>query len=136
MASWDVWSSQLPYIEVYGSEGSLSVPNPDFFDGEPSVLRPGPRELQDDPPRRSEAWRSLPLTHRGDVGRGIGVAEMADAIASGRPHRASGSLALHVLEVMLALPGSAENDRHVAISHSCERPVALPTGVLGYPVRF
>jgi predicted dehydrogenase len=136
ITSWDVWSSRLPYMEVYGTEGSLSVPNPDLFDGEPAVLRPGPRELEDDPPRSSESWRPLPLTHRGDVGRGIGIADLADALATDRPHRASGSLALHVLEVLLAVESAADAGAHVAISHPCSRPEAMPGSVIGYPVRF
>jgi predicted dehydrogenase len=63
---------------------------------------------------------------RGDVGRGIGIADMAEAIRDGRPHRASGELAYHVLEVLTALERSAREGRHVDVESRCARPEPLP----------
>jgi predicted dehydrogenase len=124
--SWDVWATNLPYIELYGSEGSLSVANPDEFHGEPRLRRAGPEELrQPPPPPGSVHWSPVPLVQPGDVGRGIGVADMASAIRDGRPHRAGAELALHVLEVLLALTSSGGEGRHIAIESRCERPAPL-----------
>ncbi len=62
--------------------------------------------------------------------RSIGVADMAHAIRSGRPHRASGDLAFHVLEVMEAVQRSSDNGRHVAIESRAERPAMLPADLM------
>jgi predicted dehydrogenase len=131
LMSWDIWSTNLPYIEVYGTEGSLSAPNPDLFDGLPQLRRAGEEELRQPPPAPGAVeWFAMPLTHDGDVERGIGVADMAHAIRTGRPHRASGELALHVLEVLTALHGATPGRGPVEIESSCERPRPLPTGLL------
>lgn len=128
LMSWDIWSTNLPYLEIYGAEGSLSVPNPDLFDGRPRLRRAGEEELRQPPPAPGTLeWTTVPLTHDGDVGRGIGAADMAYALGTGREHRASGQLALHVLEVLSALQdegGSTE------IESRCRRPAPLPTGLL------
>jgi hypothetical protein len=110
--------SQLPRIEVYGSEGTLSVPDPNTFTGPVWLKRAGEKE-----------WQEVPLTHSPDVGRGIGVADMAYAIRSGRPHRASGELAYHVLENMEALLKASAEGRYMAIESTCARPQALPVGL-------
>ena len=117
--SFDVWSHHLPRIEIYGSEGSLSVPDPNGFDGPVFIQRRG-----------AEDWSEVPLTHDGSVGRGIGVADLAQGLISGRPHRVNGALACHVLDVMQAFEESSDTGRHVEIATSCERPEALPMGLL------
>ena len=116
--SFDVWGNNLPMIEIHGSEGSLSVPDPNRFDGEVSVVKGGTNE-----------WVDIPLTHSTNIGRGAGVADMAYAIQSGRPHRASGDLAFHALDVMLALEESSEQGRHIEIESTLEQPLALPAGL-------
>ncbi|MEA2331197.1 MAG: hypothetical protein QOH58_1335 [Thermoleophilaceae bacterium] len=129
LMSWDVWATHLPYLEVYGTEGSLSAGNPDLFDAAPMVRRFGEEELQEPPPAPGGVhWAAIPLAHSGDVGRGIGVADMGHAIRGGGPHRASAELACHVLEVLLALQRSAVERRHVEIESRCERPAPLPLG--------
>lgn len=116
--SYDVWGNHLPFIEIHGSEGSLSVPDPNRFDGKVSAVIGGTRE-----------WVDIPLTHNTNIGRGAGVADMAYAIQSGRPHRASGDLAFHALEIMLALEESSEQGRHIEIKSTLEQPLALPAGL-------
>jgi predicted dehydrogenase len=103
-------------IEIYGTEGSLAVPDPNRFGGEVELLAPG------------GAWQALPLTHgyAEDNYRILGLADMADAIAEGRPHRASGELAFHVLEVMEAFQVSSDAGRRVTIASRPERPAPLP----------
>ena len=127
LMSWDIWATHLPYIEIYGREGSLAVANPDLFDGVPEVRRVGEEELRQPPPTPGAVpWTPFPLTHDGNVGRGIGVAELAHSIEAGRPHRASAELACHVLEVLRALERSTGDTGQVEIATRCERPSPLP----------
>jgi hypothetical protein len=72
----------------------------------------------------------VPLTHGyADNSRGLGVADMAQAMASGRAHRASGEMAHHVLDIMVAIHESSKDDRHVLLGSRCERPAPLPLGL-------
>jgi predicted dehydrogenase len=137
ITSWEMWSTRLPYVEIYGTEGTLSVPNPDEFSGTPVVRRGEPGDLAQVPtPPCGGQWHELPMTHRGDVGRGIAIADMVDALRTGRPFRASAELAYHALEVMLAFDRSSDTSTHVQISSSCERPASLPPVAAGQPLRF
>lgn len=108
-----------PYtpIQIIGSEGSLMVPDPNGFAGTVKLIN---KDHQD--------WTEIPLTHTGEVDRGIGAADMAKAILTDRPHRASGDLALHVLEAMCAFEKSSDTNRHVLLESTCERPAAMPVG--------
>ncbi len=117
--SFDVWAHNLPRIEIYGSEGSMVVPDPNTFRG-PVLLRRA----------AAEEWSEVPLSHSTDVERGIGVADMASAIRNGCAHRASGELAMHALEVMLAVDEASASGRHVSIETSVARPELLPLGLL------
>ena len=110
--------SHLPNIEIYGERGSLRVPDPNIFDG-PVLLRQA----------GSKAWREMPLTHDSEVLRGIGVADMATAIVNDQPHRASGELAYHVLDLMLAFEESSLSGQHLPVESRCQRPAALPVGL-------
>jgi predicted dehydrogenase len=118
LMSFDVASHNLPLLEIYGTEGTLSAPDPNSFGGPVRIRRLG-----------EEAWTETPLTHSGEVGRGIGLADMGYALAYGRAHRASGELAYHVLDVMQAFEDASESGRHVDIQSTCERPAPLPTGL-------
>ncbi len=119
ITSFDVWSHNLPRIEIYGTEGSLSVPDPNTFNGPVKVRRAGAQE-----------WSDVPLTHSDQVSRGIGVADMAYALRSGRPHRASGDLAYHVLDLMHAFHDASTSSRHVKVKSNVKRPAALPLDLL------
>jgi predicted dehydrogenase len=134
LMSWDVWATNLPYLELYGTAGSLSVANPDEFAGLPRLRRAGSEELeQPPPPPGTVRWFDVPLVQPGDVGRGIGIADLAEAIRDGRPHRASGELAHHVLEVLIGLECSAREGRHVPIESRCARPAPLPPNTPSHP---
>ena len=117
LTSFDVWAAQLPRIEIYGTEGSLSCPDPNGFGGPVRVRRPG-----------AESWSDVPLA-RPEAHRGIGVADMAAAIARNRPHRVSGELAFHVLDIMEAIHDASEQGKHIELGSTCERPAPLPTGL-------
>ena len=116
--SFDVWGNHLPEIEIHGERGSLSAPDPNRFDGDLRLLEGGASD-----------WIDIPLTHSTNIGRGAGVADMAYAIQSGRPHRASGDLAFHVLDIMSALDESEEQGRHINIKSTLDQPAALPAGL-------
>ena len=104
-------------IELYGSDASLAVPDPNIFGGPVDMARAG------------QDWQAMPLSHGfADANyRSLGVADMAQALRSGRPHRASGALAMHVLEVMEAFQRSQDSAQHIRISSRPERPAAMPT---------
>ena len=119
VTTFDVVASTLPWIEIYGSEGTLLVPDPNRFDGPVQLRRAGAAE-----------WSEIPLTHTPDVMRGIGAADLAYAVASGRPHRASDRLAYHVLDLMHAIGEASETGCHIAIESRCDRPASLPLGLL------
>ncbi len=119
ITSFDVWSHSLPRIEIYGTEGSLSVPDPNTFGGPVRVRRAGAQE-----------WSEIPLTHGYTENmRGIGVADMAHALTTGRPHRANDAMAYHVLDLMQSFLDASVAGRHIAIESSCTRPTALPLGL-------
>ncbi len=54
------------------------------------------------------------------------VVELARAIAEDRPERASGAVALHVLDVLLGIRDAAESGSAVTIESTVERPAPLP----------
>ena len=113
--SFDVAGHKHVPLELYGTEGTLIVPDPNHFGGEVQVLKTG----------GSFEARELTSPYADGNYRSIGVADLAHAIRSNRPHRASGSLALHVLEVMEALHIASEEDRTVPITTLTERPAPL-----------
>lgn len=117
--SFDVPKHRHAPIEIYGLAGSLLVPDPNRFGGEVSVARTGGE------------WETQPYSHGNTEGefRSIGVADMASAIVNDRPHRASGALALHVLEAMEAFQISSDEGRRVNLETTVERPAMLPPGL-------
>lgn len=120
ITSFDVWGTQLPRIEVYGTTGTLVVPDPNTFGGPIYIRRQGETE-----------WSQVPLTHGfSENSRGIGAAEMAFAIRNGGAHRVNGELAYHVLDVMHAFLESSDKGIHVEVSSYCKRPEALPMNFL------
>ena len=116
ITSFDVWAAELPRIEIYGTLGSISVPDPNGFGGPVRIRRAGAGE-----------WSDVPLSHGyPENARGIGVADMAYALRSGRPHRASGELAYHVLDIMHAFHDASDAGKHINLESTCARPAALP----------
>jgi predicted dehydrogenase len=119
ITSFDTWGHNLPRIEIYGSEGSLSVPDPNTFGGPVLLSR-----------HRDKEWTKVPVTRAySENSRIIGAADMIAGIRSSRPHRASGDLAYHVLDIMHATLDSSVKGEHVALASTCERPALLPEGL-------
>ncbi len=115
--SFDIWKHTLPCIEIHGTEGSMSVPDPNAFGGDVRVCRAG------------GDWCSMP--HAFPVNsRGMGVIDMAAGIREGRAHRASGELGYHILDVMTAIEDSSREKRAIELESTCDQPAALPMGLL------
>jgi len=109
------WESKLPYLQIFGTEGTMLLPDPNKFEG-PVQIRRG-----------SGDWMTVPLTHGFTENcRGIGLADMAHCIETGELHRANGEIAFHVLEIMTGILGAAEHSSVVELGSSCERPNPLP----------
>lgn len=117
--SFDVPKHRHLPLEIYGTDATLIVPDPNFFGGQLELAKP-----------RAE-WEPVATEHgyADDNYRIIGVADMAHAIRHDRPHRANGELALHVLEVMTAIERSAAGGQPVAIETAPARPAMLPVGL-------
>jgi predicted dehydrogenase len=117
--SFDVPKHKHTPIEIYGTKGSLMVPDPNRFGGEVQVAKTGGE------------WETIAHTHANTDGefRSIGVADLAAAIVSNRPHRASGALALHALEAMEAFQISSDEGRRVKLETTVERPAMIPPGL-------
>ncbi len=110
--SFDVKATRLRNIEIYGSDATLLVPDPNTFGG-PLRVR---SLLADD-------WRDIPLPKPNiPQQRGIGLADMLSAARNDRPHRASSQLALHVVELMTATLESAEQGRRIDLGSTFDRP--------------
>ncbi len=120
ITSFDIFAGQqLPNIEIYGSDGTLRVPDPNTFGGPVLIRRKGASD-----------WSEVPLTHGySDNSRGVGVADMAYALRSGRPHRANGELAFHVLEAMHGFHDASRDGKHYEMRSTCAVPAPLPLGL-------
>ena len=127
VTSFDIWSHSMPFIEIYGTEGTLQVPDPNFFLGEVKLRR-----------FLEEEWSAIPLVpglpdnpgenderHELNNMRGIGITDMAEAITEGRPHRASGEMACHILEIMHGIHDASSSGKYYELKSSCQRPLPL-----------
>lgn len=118
LLSFDVWESTLPRIEVYGTDGTLSVPDPNGFGGDVRVATAADRE-----------WRTVsPLAGFVDAGRGVGLSDLAHAASIGGTPRTDGKVAFHVLEIIDAITRSAASGQAIDIVSSPERTRSVPLG--------
>jgi len=107
-------------LEIYGTDGILSMGNPNNF-GDPVVLK-----------RLKRPEIEFPLSHGFDSNsRGLGAAEMAWSIRAGRPHRASKEMAYHVFEMIHGMMISAEQGAFYQMESTFTPPEILPTGGIG-----
>jgi predicted dehydrogenase len=117
--SFDRWATRSPLFELYGETGTIAVPDPNRFEDPVEVFT-----------AESGEWATAePNAGYADAARGYGLADMARAIETDRPHRASGDLALHVLDVMESVLRSNEEHAVLELSTTVERPEAVPAGV-------
>jgi len=112
--SFDVYAHNLPIIEIYGTEGTLSVPDPNTFGGPVRLFKP------------DTGWEDIPLAFDyPENSRGLGLSDMANAINDKFSARAGVDLTFHVLEVMTAFTRSSQARAHIEISSKPERPAPL-----------
>jgi predicted dehydrogenase len=110
------FDSALPrtLLEVNGTDATMLFPDPNYFDGDIAIRR-----------RDGEDWETVATTTAKSF-RGTGVLEMARALREGRPHRAQGALAYHVLDTMIAIAESVESRAFVDVASSVDKPPLLP----------
>ncbi|MEP2783458.1 MAG: Gfo/Idh/MocA family oxidoreductase [Pseudoruegeria sp.] len=122
--SWDVFSNRHGNMELYGSEGTMYVPDPNFFGGDLEIT------AQTEPVELPGGW-DHPFSVINDTDenranyRAAGLADMAIAIQEGRPHRCNQEVALHAVDVMTSILRAGETGQAQDIRTSCERPEAL-----------
>lgn len=122
VTSWDVWGHGHTPMELYGTNASLVVPDPNFFGGDLVLTK-----------ARGEAQKVAPWAHPfakmndGDRAnyRTAGLADMALSIQDDRPHRCSLELALHAIEVMTSVLEAGESRQFVEMTTTCKRPEPL-----------
>lgn len=126
-ASWDVHSHGHHNIELYGTEGSVYVPDPNFFNGDVVVAdHTGAKEKVtpwDHPFGVANQNLDTP-TPRANY-RNAGLADMMDAFETGRHARCDIDTALHAVDVMTSILKSGETGQVITLSTTCERPAAL-----------
>lgn len=114
------------YFAIYGKKGILYLTDPNQFGGTVRFLPNSP-----DPRNPVKPTELLNFSKYSENSRGIGPAEMADAIFEGRKNRASKELALHVLEVLSGILSGGEEGRFVDITTTCEQPAPMPQRSIG-----
>ena len=124
VTSGDVYSTGLPQIEVYGTEGSLRCADPNMFNGAVYLRKPDSPDLIE-----LESVHSL-----NQDSRGAGVADMAVAIKSGRPHRANGEMGAHVVDIINAIHESSDSGNRIELKTTCTRPSPLPAGLANWSI--
>lgn len=140
--TFDVWLSNLPRLEIYGTEGTLFVPDPNMCAGQIKIFRKekvldyinSKSYSEKDAKSYSTDFSSLqevpqfcqqPLNYL----RGLGVLDMAFALVNGRRHRANEELAYHVTEALLSFDTAAESNSVYQMESTCSRPEPLPRGM-------
>ena len=114
MNTLDVWNTKQPWIEIYGTKGSIILPDPNHFQGDVLISRLSFGE---------DKWIKLPdLLEYQDTQRGEGLADMVRAIRENRPHRASAEMARHVVDIINAFDDSAASGREYVLSTTCTPP--------------
>lgn len=123
--SWDVFAHRHGNMELYGTEGAMFVPDPNWFGGE--VLVAG----TDSVVKALAAW-DHPLAAVNDSVHGnnanyrtVGLADMADGILKKRDIRCGIERALHAVEIMTAIMQSGETGKFVTLKSTCTRPKAF-----------
>ncbi len=127
LMSFDVWDKRgtvRPAIEIFGTAGSMVVPDPKDFDGDVLIKVPHHAEWEVVPPVTE---RQGPPGGAEQLLRGLGVVDLVAAL-SGAPHRTGPELALHVLEVLDAIERSGRDHTVVRLATTCARPAPM-TGV-------
>lgn len=126
-ASWDVFKHNHPNTELYGTEGSLFIPDPNFFGGDLEVADTTGAVEKVTPWDHPFGIANQDLDTKNPVAnyRTAGFADMVQAIEAGRMPRCSLETSLHGVDVMTSILKSAETGSAVTLSTTCERPLSL-----------
>ena len=126
MASWDVWAHRHQNMELYGTDGAIFVPDPNFFGGKVEVAG------TDREPKEVEVWDHPMTAHNFEFAwgtqanyRGVGLADMMAGLETGRDYRCSLDRSLHTIDVLTSILKSAEEGRAVDIATTCTQPEAF-----------
>ena len=133
--TFDAYVAEVPRIEIYGSKGTLSVPDPNTFGGPVRLYRAaGPKPLKGDPALikpEPPKFQEIPLLFDyPDTSRALGLADMAKAIETGRARRASSDVTLHVIEVLTSFNKSSAEHRFVDMTTTMEPAAPMVQGLM------
>ena len=125
--TWDVWKNNHSTIELYGLDGSMIVPDPNFFSGDLLISQ---RDSEWETINNDEMLLGIPNKSDGEGNkkanyRGIGLSEMIDSISNKRKARCSLELSLHVLEIMDGILKSAEENKSYLLTTTPNQPEIL-----------
>ncbi len=138
--TFDAWHSTLPKLEIYGTEGTLLIPDPNMFGGRIKIFRKEKvldslnRDTLDGKERpystRYEELQELPQLYEEPLEymRGLGIMDMAYALTDGRQHRTNEELVYHVTEALLSFDWEAEDNQLYQMTSTCNRPEPIPPG--------
>jgi len=117
ITSWDVWEHGMEPMALFGTEGTIHIPDPNCFGGEVRLVKRSAKTGE------VKAQPIEPWAHPFSEGnfRCAGLTDMAHAIAEGRPHRCNADFALHVVDVMTGILRAGESGRVIAMQTTCER---------------
>ena len=121
-ASWDIIAHDHQNMELYGADGTIYVPDPNFFGGDIQMSDAGGKM------QTYQAWDhpfGVPNDGENANYRGAGLADMVAGIEEGRPHRCDVALAVHATDVMTSILKSGETGAFVDMTTTCDRPAPL-----------
>lgn len=141
--SWDIWLSSMPLMEIYGTAGTLIVPNPNFYGGPVRLLRresilDSLKGLDMDSARDKlfsaemhDFFKEVPMPFSTDEGnlRGLGVFDMANAIIDNHEHRTNGKIASHVMEILTSFNSAVASGESCTMQTTCDRPDSMPVSL-------
>lgn len=144
--SFDIWLSNLPRLEIYGTKGTMIVSDPNMFGGTVKVLRGenmldsvdgmdvGDAVQKIHSPEMHDLFKVIPLPYEGAQNnlRGLGLLDMALAIQEKRPFRANSELAYHVTEALINFDTCAASGDPYVMTSTCEMPQPMAVGTSLY----
>ena len=133
--SFDVIAHQRNHIELYGSKGSMIVPDPNMFGGSVYVCN-----------KLGDPWKEYKTNkmHLGKINirsqssranesptnanyRGAGLAEMAYSIENKKINKCNGELSLHVLDIIQSTMKACKTNKPQVIKTTCKKPSLFNT---------
>ncbi|WP_142058680.1 Gfo/Idh/MocA family protein [Pseudarthrobacter sp. B4EP4b] len=106
--------TRMGFVEITGTEATISLPDPNVFDGNIKLWRAGDQD-----------WTTIESTGPAN-GRGLGVLDMTRSIRAGVPHRATGDLAYHVLDAMVSINESMQSGTFVDVESNAPSSQPIP----------